>query len=180
MVKCADCGYLAVRNVDSRELEEVEEDFREKGTGPVVERHAGNPHLRHEKQPLCLLGAEGLSEDFRAAIENKLPENGRVRGIIQKERPCREFREWRQGSTPKEHREMMDREFLLKREDKRDADQRAWQSEESRSNRKWRFAEFLLAIVALGLIVLAAYIERGGQPTINIITPEPSGVIIEE
>tara|TARA_Y100000310_G_scaffold287148_1_gene311855 strand:+ start:394 stop:567 length:174 start_codon:yes stop_codon:yes gene_type:complete len=37
-----------------------------------------------------------------------------------------------------------------------------------------RWLEFGVALVAVALIVVAAFIERGGQPTINIIIPEPT------
>ena len=180
MKKCTDCGYLAVRNVDSRELEEAEEVFREKGTGPMAKVYEGNPHLRHEKQPLCFARVHSFSDDFKKAIKENIPEDGRVKQIIQKERQCDKSTDWQQGFTPKEHREMLDREWMIRQEEKRDQDARDWQSQESQRNRKWRLAEFLIAVLALGLIVLAAFIERGGQPTINIITPEPPEVIIEE
>lgn len=76
---------------------------------------------------------------------------------------------------------MLDRELLLKREDQRDWEMREFQEREAKSNRKWRLLEFGVVLIALGLIVLAAFIEKGGQPTINInqsppiIQPSTSG-----
>lgn len=67
---------------------------------------------------------------------------------------------------------MLDRQWMLEREERRDREQREWQKRESNSNKQWRTAEFVIAVIGVGLIVLAAFIERSGQPTtINQIMP---------
>ena len=138
MAKCSDCGYLAVRNVDSRDLEEAEESFRRKGTGPLAEIYSGKGHLRHEKQPLCFAMVHSFRDDFEKAIKEGKPENDRVRQIIQKERPCDEFTEWKQGCTPKEHREMLDRQWMLDYRKKREQEDREWRAKEEKERRKWQ------------------------------------------
>ncbi len=179
MVKCVDCGYLAVRNVDSRELEEAEEGFREKGTGPMAQIYEGNAqaHLRHWKQPLCFARVHGFSDDFRKAINEKIPEDGRVKEIIQRERQCNQSTDWQQGFTPKEHRETLDRKWMIDFQSKREDDDRSWREEqrkddltwretqESRADRRhtselWIIGGVVTAALVLGSIV-AAIIERG-------------------
>lgn len=179
MVKCAECGFLAVRNVDSRELEEAEESFREKGTGPLAKQYEGNPHLRHEKQPQCFAMVHSLRDDFKKPIEQKIPENGRVKQVILKERECGEFTKWQQGSTPKEHREMLDRKQWLDWQAGREKDDRNFRTQESKSNRRYRIIELILVSITIIVILLTAFIGRG-EPTINIITPNPSEVTIEQ
>ena len=92
-----------------------------------------------------------------------------IRTVIQKERDCPDgFTPWKPYFTPKEHREMLDRQWMLEREDRRD-----------QAARRLRFAEFAVAIIAVVLIVVAAFIERGGQPIIQIITNEVPTVVID-
>ncbi len=98
-------------------------------------------------------------------LENRIG----VKAVVNTERDCKPYRIYQPGFTPKEHYEMMDRRFMMEREDRRDRDAQ-----------KMRIAEFIVAIIALCLVVFAAYIERGGQPTINIITPNPASVNIEQ
>jgi hypothetical protein len=47
--------------------------------------------------------------------------------VAAEERKCAEFCEWRQGFSPKEHREMVDREEL-----------RRWQADREDADRLWR------------------------------------------
>lgn len=56
---------------------------------------------------------------------------------------------------------MLDRQWMIDREDRRD-----------REARRFRYIEFAVAVIGVALIVVAAFIERGGQPTIN--TSEPN------
>ena len=63
---------------------------------------------------------------------------------------------------------MMDRERMLKWQAEREEADRKWREGESRENRKWRFREFLVAVIAVGVVIVvtlvAAFIGRGGQP----------------
>ena len=85
-----------------------------------------------------------------------------VKSVIQKERDCDAFTPWQQGHSPKEHREILDRQLLLKREEERDAD-----------SRRWRVAEFIAVIIGLVLIVAAAFIERSGITLLSLTTRRP-------
>ena len=90
------------------------------------------------------------------------------------------FTPWQQGFTPKDHREwtMMDRKWAMEREDRRDKEQREWQ--ERMEAGRHRSTLFWLGLVATVIIAAAtigaAFIERGGQPTIinNIPAPQDS------
>ena len=103
MVKCADCGFLAQRDNQTRELRDAEEGLRKSGKTPVRwGEHSFRPMSDpappvYEHTPLC---AE-LRLEFPA--ENLLD-------TIQEERDCSTFVPWRPGFTPKEHREMLERQ----------------------------------------------------------------------
>ena len=75
----------------------------------------------------------------------------RATHIIDDDRTCQEFTKWRQGFTPKEHREMLDRK-----------DFREWQEKQRKSDRWWRIIEVFILVVFAGLFtLLGAFIGRG-------------------
>lgn len=90
VVKCEECGFLCVRDFNSRRLIEADTLYREKGRSP-------NPFML---APICFVQAERLWEESTAV------EHAQVMEIIRKERTCDKFTPWFQGYAPKEHIEM--------------------------------------------------------------------------
>jgi hypothetical protein len=132
MVKCADCGFLTHRNRIDGNFVEVFTEYREIGKyiGIVT-------FLNTENYPLCFLQSFDLSKEGENQFGKPdiVPGEGditnwpqRILGVIQKERKCSEFRKWQQGFSPKEHREMMDRERLLKYQENQRKEDRKWQN----------------------------------------------------
>ena len=169
MVRCADCGFLAYRNLETRTLAEAEEAFRASGNVPQPERSlqylgTGAPPISigggFGRDPICFARATILLTEVRDAEQNDAPWPAVLR-VITRERECTEFTQWNQGFTPKEHQEMLDRQWMLEREERIDRENRRWRAEETESNRKWRRWEFLALLAGLALIVLAAFIEGG-------------------
>ena len=90
------------------------------------------------------------------------------------------------GFTPKEHREMLDRQWMLEREDRRDADQRDWQervqaSVEKRADKRhtkelWIIGGVVTAVVVVATILAAVIEVVWGGDTINI--PQPQAIVI--
>ena len=165
MVRCQDCGFLAPRNRQTRELVEVEGDVRHERnslrnirTDHVIPG-TGNLPTIYEIVPVCFMQIANFAEEMVGVQE--------AAAAISKERDCQAFTPWRQGSTPKEHREMLDRKWMLQREDTRDSEAR-----------RMRQFEFIVALIGGILIVIAAFIERGGQPTIQVITNTPPTVAV--
>jgi hypothetical protein len=112
MRKCANCGYLSVRNKADYSLGEATIDFREKGKVPIAYDDKGcNPHALHEAIPLCFARQAYLASKAKE-IEDRNNPVKEVKAIIQEENDCKEFTDWQQGFTPKEHREMMAREEM--------------------------------------------------------------------
>lgn len=134
MVKCAECGYLAVRH----SLAEVNEDGR--------------------KVEIPLWGRDALicfsqALDFRRAVDEKSPgyPPSLVLNVLQTERNCPYFTKWQMGFSPKEHRDMIDRQWRLEQEDKR-----------RKSDRMWHFIELAITLVVGAVIALvAAHIGTG-------------------
>ena len=107
-VTCDKCGLIGVRNIRTRELEEVEDNQR--GTGqPILTRinSLGDTEPRHGKFPECLVQLQDFAKQpFLPLFYMQLP------------RQCPQFIKWQKGSSPKEHREIIDRQ--PKSYDKRD------------------------------------------------------------
>ncbi len=154
MVKCAECGFLAIRNTESRELEEAEEIFREKGVVPTTGYLEGQPTSRHEPLPLCFAQVCDLKAEFKKADKMGSPGYVALDSVIHMERDCSDFTPWQQGFTPKEHREMLDRQ-----------EWRDWQERQRKADRRWRIIEIgIMVIMTGGFIVLGALIGRGSIP----------------
>lgn len=148
MVKCAECGFLAARNITTRELEEAEETFREKGITPLIGQLQGRPMARHESLPLCFARAYNLLDEFKEFAGKDNPDYTSVHFVIYEERECEAFTEWQQGFTPREHKDMLDQQKW-----------RAWQEERRRNDRKWNIIVVMAS--AGGFSLLGALIARG-------------------
>jgi hypothetical protein len=115
MVRCADCGFLSLRHLETRELREAEGDYRNTG---VIPRNITLPKHLYEERPLCFQQLVTFDPE-----QCKSPED-RLAAIQQERGDCRGFTEWKQGFMPKEHREMLDRQWMIEREDRRDKEMR--------------------------------------------------------
>lgn len=145
MVKCAGCGFLAVRNVETRELDSPAENYRSDGTIPTsLIKHA---RLLHEERPICLV----RSPAFPYHPSSEAPDTPHRKAIVQQEHDCKLWDEWQIGFTPKEHREMLDRQWMFELEEER-----------RQSDRRWHIAELIIFGAAGALVaVIAALIGRG-------------------
>ncbi len=125
MVKCAECGLLAKRLFGTRDLVEVEQDDRSSG----YMRHVAGQFV--EDAPLCLMGKTDFIKRLQERVANTTDTQNRlfrddVAAVLAEEIECKDgFYPHQLGRSPKKHREMMDRERMLEREDRRDAEMRA-------------------------------------------------------
>ena len=132
MVKCANCGYLAVRNKTDYYLGEASIDFRDRGSIALgTDDKGNNQHPLHEKIPLCFARYHYLGDAIKSIQHKDNPFN-EVTTIIQADINCSEFIEWQQGFTPKEHREMVDRDKMLKLQNDREVADRKWRDKQDK------------------------------------------------
>ncbi len=140
---------MAARNITTRELEEAEEDFRDKGAShQQIGQLQGHPMARHEPFPLCFVRAHNLLDKFKQNAGKANPNYTSVHFVIHEERECVAFTEWHQGFTPRAHKDMLDEQKW-----------RDWKEERRRSDRKWNI--FVVIASAGGFSVLGALIARG-------------------
>ncbi len=182
MVKCADCGFLTLRDKATGELVEVIDDYRVSGRVPdwAIFRHYHN-------YPICFVMAYDLMPEVERQalkqIQDNISEWGKyVLELIQKERLCPPdgnncgFTNYQQGFTPKEHQEMLDEQWKREYEAKREDTDREWRAEQRRLDLGWREEQdekaerrhrwdlIITGIVATALIcgatIAAAFISR--------------------
>ncbi len=175
MVKCSECGFLSAKNMTTRNLEEVEGEFRRSGNSPNgIMSGKEIDYPRHKEYPICFVQKYDLIDSFER-ISGQKP--ARFLTIINKERECELFTKWQQGFTPKDHREMMDRDKMLKWQTEREEVDRKWREDqrkddllwradqEQKASRRHRWDLIIIGIVATLLIcgatIAAAFIARG-------------------
>lgn len=161
MVKCAECGFLTVRKLTDGSLIEVDGGFRKYGKATMDK----SERQFLQESFICFARAfdlieEGEDTERQQALlaEQDEPMSdwvGYLREIITRDRECAEYTEWQQGFTPKEHREMLDRQEL-----------RDYQYRQRKEDKRWRIIElvvigFIAVLVAGGFTILGAFIERG-------------------
>ena len=157
MVKCADCGFVAVRGVESQQLFGPLHEQRRSGHSPANFNGVAINHVA----PICVVGAFDL--------EQELPQPGpaHAANLMAKERECLKFTKWIPGLSPKEHIDMdlMERQRLYNdhllqvtrdREDVRDklASERADRlssEQKTREDRRDRRQNIALIIAALAI-----------------------------
>lgn len=107
-VRCAECGFLSLREIKTRLSVEVEEWYRE---AESLEELSGVVRAGY---PFCYQGAAHLPSEVSGSIRDK-PSDPEVTArailfVIQDARTCYAFEQWREGDSPKEHAERRDRE----------------------------------------------------------------------
>lgn len=166
MVKCGECGFYSTRHAPSGSLTEVPYEWRV--DKPDLRTGRDTPYMYF---PVCGVRAKRLHDETSERTATELWKIGKL------ERTCDRWTEWHIGFTPKEHREMLDRDRILDREERRDKEQRDWQRTESASNKRWRLAEFLVACVTAIILIVTVMVIRGSQPTVQIITEGETSVV---
>lgn len=120
MVKCAECGFLAMRHSQTRQLMDAEEKLRTRG---YIDSLSISSHdLVYDKYPVCY----ALKLDFRSEIGGNSDESTRTKAV-QCERNCDGYTPWQIGFTPKEHKEMI-----------QEAERRRWQEQRDEADRNDR------------------------------------------
>lgn len=115
MAKCKECGFLAIWRYVPRELSEAHEDFRETGKLETDISEDGRQYY-----PKCFMRRAPLQGEVLAIIQRGQVTSQAVLNVINYERECNYVTQWIQGFSPKEHREMLDREELYRDRQKHD------------------------------------------------------------
>lgn len=130
-VRCADCGFLGLRNGKTGALNEADERFRKEAF------FRGSPPT-HDNLPICSKSVV----DFRDETNP-----GNQDGICQALRKDRsescnnKFMTWRKGFTPKDHHEMqLAQELQLFQIEQRERE-RDWQQRQEATNRDWQIEQ---------------------------------------
>jgi hypothetical protein len=81
--------------------------------------------------------------------------------LNQDDRDCKEWAEWHQGFTPKEHKEMIDRKEMLAWQAKRENADKDWRAkqEDKHSREEWLRYIFLCIVTILATLIAAGQIK---------------------
>ena len=177
MDKCSECGFLCVRNTRSFSLDEASGDFREKGqVAQVTDEKGANSHYLNEIMPLCFARCAYLNKVLKD-IKQKSNPFQEIVNIIHVDISCEGFTKWQQGFTPKEHRELLDRKWMLDFQVKREDGDRQWRDAQRRDDLSWRADQerkvssrhrwdliitgFVATLLICGATIAAAFISKG-------------------
>lgn len=166
-VRCADCGFLAVRDKETRQLVETEIEMRQTW---VIPKRPNEPVALpvYERDPLCFAQAADIGAEIHKIPGRDTAWTRVILSIIVQPRECAAFTKWRHGFTPREHQEMLIQDDLRKQseeqrqrdlkfqQEQRKAD-RDWQEKQARANREWQenwnrknaYRAWILAIVGV-------------------------------
>lgn len=128
MVKCTDCGYLAFRHKDTRNLTEAEQEFRDTGE---LTRDLNRRYV-YDIFPICFK----LAANFRKEVPQMTEEN--LFSVLNEDRECACFIKWQQGFSPREHEEMIQQRAMLEWQREREEEERKWRDEHAAREHKWR------------------------------------------
>jgi len=190
-VKCKDCGFLSLRNEFTGQLDEASGPYRVSGEPPAWRKpsissgglganRSGGLDFPYRTTPICfVMEFDLLAEHLKTGPDyGQMDVSGELaKEIISKERHCAAFTKWHQGFTPKEHREMLDRQWRIKHED--DVREAVWKREDARdktqaddhsdlmktmkSQHRWQLFWFGVAVVVAtvaGSMIQAGWITK--------------------
>jgi hypothetical protein len=166
MVKCQDCGFLALRQHRTQELIRAEKPYRTEGR--IVVSMADPRYEAAERMPVC---AEDKIDFFDVLQSRKTysppatvtPDE--IVGMLGEERECHTWVQFNQLLTPKEHREMLDRQWMYEQEEKRITEDRKWRSNERMWTHIWHVIDLLvLGVMVATATIVAGAVSRGWAP----------------
>jgi hypothetical protein len=170
--KCSECGFLGLRNVFDQIIE-ANIWFRQTGH----DRNFSGQNI--EGGPLCSMQQRQF--EYRQPLPGGDPTDVRQRmsaqeadilNEIREDFVCSVFASHRRGFSPKEHREMVDRERQQSWQARREDDDRqwrekqaeaehAWRKEDRRGELIWRIVQVVVfGVMGASVAILAAFIQR--------------------
>lgn len=189
--KCSACGFLSLRNKLTGQLDEVDASFRQTAQPPRRDPIPVHPELPaygeypYRCEPICFVQQADLVDEAWGPTGTNVgmrkqgydPSPSMVRPVLEKERPeCSEaYTPWQQGLTPREHREIVDRQQRIEQEE--EVREAIWKREDERDKRADerhdQQVEQLRAQHKTELVVL------GGLVTLAIVLSTIAGAMIQ-
>lgn len=167
-VMCADCGFLALRDLDTRELVEAEKKTRKTGDrGAPFDvsnyLHGTSPsretERRFEFEPICFAAAYDLEGEFNCAAHGDSSMIDAFQKVIIDSRQCESFVKWQQGYSPKEHREMVLERERLEWQARQESEMREFQAKQAELNRTYNDRNIKLLMWMVVVTLLAPIIS---------------------
>ena len=169
MAKCAECGLLALRHSETRELREMEADARNYGWVMASSPSAFSGSI-YDPVPVCAKGFRRFTEagDYLYPPGLDRSPNQAFLDSIGREFPCPDegFVQRVEGLTPREHQEMLDRKFMIEREDRRDAEMRKREDDRDAEAKGRHVTDlWILGVLVAVATLLGSAMQSGWIPT---------------
>lgn len=178
-VKCAECGYLAVRHRATRQLLDAELQLR--ADGYLLDHDPVTGQVAYDSTPICF--AQKI--DFRKG-HGSASHQDQLKDAMQELRDCDGFTEWKQGFTPKDHWEIIQDAERIKWQTRREEEQRDFQAlqarladerhRESQRDNWWRLVATAIVSLAVGVSVacFTFWLGRTSVPGSALSSPQTS------
>jgi hypothetical protein len=127
MAKCAECGYLAVRHLETQTLVGPGNHQRKTGQPP----EGNGPRANLDITPVCAVGVPSLRADVG---ESGVPHAAAAALAMNNDRECSKFTPLIPVLTPKEHLDMA----VLEWQRKCEGEDRQWRREEAKELRDFQ------------------------------------------
>ena len=178
-VKCADCGFLALRRFETRDLVEMEDGVRKMGGVPTVVTTGDRQLFRYEPGILCFARAYDL-ENERKQSDARTPEE-KFFNVLNRLRSCYKFTAWQQGFTPKEHYETIQEAERQMWQAERDEAQRRFQAEQAQLTREHNDRSIAIAKQSAWIAFASVCVAILGLLTNTALSvlKQPSSVIVQ-
>jgi hypothetical protein len=133
MVRCTDCGLLALRSAATGALCEAERSQR---TYSDIRIGPGRSEI-FRRIPVCF----ALVVDFSKELKEKPDEcvhPTKITPLLEQERECPKFFGYMPGRSPQEHQTMVEQIEVQRMQDAQREKERKWQEEQKAADRKWQ------------------------------------------
>jgi hypothetical protein len=175
MVKCENCGFLALRNRITGLLDEAPQEYRWRAEVPKLLPPLSDAYTG---VPICLARAHPLHNEFTNQDQAAHRE---IFNLLEKERHCAErglFTPWKQGFSPKEHQEMLNSENLMKWQAEREDKDRIWRERQAERDHKYRRSELRILVIALVAAIVIPIVAALIEGYLSMQTPSPEPIVI--
>lgn len=110
MAKCSECGYLAIWDSTNTTFYEAEKYFRENG------RRQNRVFSLNNCMPACFIQKDNLEKEWYQdlSLSTISEPKDRIVAICEKSRNCDGYTPWLQGFHPKEHKQMLLNDEMVK------------------------------------------------------------------
>jgi hypothetical protein len=141
MVRCIDCGLLALREATTGLSCEADRHQRE-----YVEIRQDRGREVYNRIPVCIEDQVDFCKELQEK-PNEVVHPDRILPLINREHGCQKFRRYIPGRSPQDHQDMNAQVEIQRMQDTQREKERQWQQDQKAADRKWQLKLALFAAI---------------------------------